>query len=166
MPAGRLPRTNGLPPLIGDAPHVLILGSFPSRQSLETGQYYANPQNRFWAVMEALFGIGRALPYKERTALLLHRRIALYDAVGSCRRAGSADSRIRNPVLNDIAGLLARHPTIRLVACNGSAAATYASGLRLPDSVPLLRLPSTSPAYAAMSLEDRIARWSVLSRYI
>jgi hypoxanthine-DNA glycosylase len=46
---------HGLPLLVGDDPAVLILGSFPSRKSLERKQYYANPQNQFWRIMAAFF---------------------------------------------------------------------------------------------------------------
>jgi TDG/mug DNA glycosylase family protein len=148
--------------MAGDTPYVLIIGSFPSRQSLEKGEYYANRQNRFWTIMQALFGIDPALPYRQRTALLMREHVALWDAIGSCSRAGSADNRIKDPVLNDVAGLLVAHPSIRLIACNGGASARHAAQLRLPGNVPLIRLPSTSPAYAAMSLEEKIARWSVL----
>ena len=161
MTAGSQIRMTGLPPVITKDAEVFVLGSFPSRQSLETGQYYANPNNQFWKVIEALFGIDRTLPYRVRTRLLSKHHIALYDAIGSCRRTGSADSRIRNPVLNDIPALLASYPNIRFVACNGSTSAKYAARLDLPDSVTLIRLPSTSPAYAAMSLKDKITCWSV-----
>lgn len=160
MPAGS--RLTGLPPVITKNANVLILGSFPSRMSLESGEYYANPKNRFWAVMERLFGIPRGLPYRSRTRLLEKNRIALWDAVGSCRREGSADRSITDPVANDIAGLLASHPGIRLVACNGSASAGFVSRCTLPGTVTVLRLPSTSPAHAAMTLEEKIARWSVI----
>jgi TDG/mug DNA glycosylase family protein len=166
MPASRSGHCIGLPPVIGDDPAVLILGSFPSVQSLSTGRYYANPQNQFWKIMQYLLGIDSDLPYRQRIQLLSDNHIALWDAVGSCLREGSADNRIREPVLNDIACLITSHPSIQLITCNGGASATYASNLRMPDSVEMLRLPSTSPAYAAMSLTKKIACWSVLCRYI
>lgn len=162
MPARRQDRLHGLLPIAGDAPYVLILGSFPSRQSLEKGQYYANRQNQFWKIMQALFGIDPALPYRQRTDLLVQEHITLWDAVASCSRTGSADKSIVDPVLNDIAGLLASRPSIRCIACNGGASAGFVSRCALPGTVAVLRLPSTSPAYAAMTLEEKIARWSVL----
>ena len=35
---------------------VLILGSFPSVKSRETGFFYGHAQNRFWRVTAAVFG--------------------------------------------------------------------------------------------------------------
>ena len=62
------------------------------------------------------------LPYGERVSLLSSQRIALWDVVASCRREGSGDAAIRDPVVNDIPGFLRTHPSIRLVALNGSTA--------------------------------------------
>ena len=52
----------GLSPLHGEQPEVLIPGSFPSRQSLEKKEYYGNPGNHFWYIIEALFSIDSHLP--------------------------------------------------------------------------------------------------------
>ena len=66
--------SRGLPPVTGPEPLVLILGSFPSVLSLAHSEYYGNPRNRFWAVMEELFAIPAALPYPERTLRLTQER--------------------------------------------------------------------------------------------
>ncbi len=157
---------HGLPPVIGAGARVLILGSFPSRRSLDAGEYYANKRNQFWEVMGSLTGTDPALPYNERLACLVSRGIALWDAIGSCRREGSADSRIESPSGNPIRDLLASHPGIRLIACNGSASARLVQGLDLPVTIPVLRLPSTSPAYARLSLNGKIREWSVIRAYL
>lgn len=152
----------GLFPVAGKDPELLILGSFPSRLSLEHAEYYGNPQNHFWRIMEALFGIGPSAPYPERIRQVVARRIALWDVVRSCSRPGSADARIKEPVFNDIPGFVAARPTVRLIGLNGRMAArSYA---RIGDAirVPSVALPSSSPAYAAMRLEEKIRRWSVL----
>ena len=64
-PVGRLP------PVYGESPEVIILGSFPSRQSLLKNEYYGNPRNHFWQIIEALFSLDRHLPYRVRTSLLI-----------------------------------------------------------------------------------------------
>ena len=107
--------SRGLPPVTGSRPRVLILGSFPSVLSLERSEYYGNPKNRFWAIMEELFAIPAALPYAERCQRLTQEGIALWDVVRGCTRAGSADSRIRNPLPNDIAGFIRAHPSSGLL---------------------------------------------------
>ena len=154
--------SRGLSPVTGPVPLILILGSFPSVLSLERSEYYGNPKNRFWAVMEELFAIPAALPYPERTLRLTGERIALWDVLRGCTREGSADSRIRNPVPNDIAGFVRAHPTIRLVALNGSTAGRlYHRFAELPG-IPSVILPSTSPANAAVTFGEKVNRWEIV----
>ena len=52
----------GLQPLLCEEPKILILGTFPSENSLEKKEYYSNPSNRFWKVISALFS---PLPYTD-----------------------------------------------------------------------------------------------------
>ena len=157
---------HGLPPASGPNPRVLILGSFPSVLSLEHQEYYGNPKNRFWAVMELLFCIPSSIPYPERTALLTECGVALWDVVASCERPGSADSRIRNPVPNDIAGFVRRHPSIRLVALNGTTAGRLYHRLCEVPGLSSMVLPSTSPAHAAMPFPEKVRAWEVLKKEI
>ena len=71
----------GFPPIVGDGARVLILGSFPSVQSLAMRQYYANPRNAFWAITAALFGFDAAAPYEERLGALRSHHVALATAI-------------------------------------------------------------------------------------
>jgi double-stranded uracil-DNA glycosylase len=152
----------GLPPLTGPRPALLILGSFPGIMSLERGEYYGNPKNRFWAVMEELFAIPAALTYPERTLRLAQERIALWDVVRGCTREGSADSRIRNPVPNDIAGFVRAHPSVRLVALNGSTAGRLYHRFAVVNGIPSVTLPSTSPAHATVTFVGKVRQWDVV----
>jgi len=169
MPGSSLRRCNSLPgsgllPISGTEPRILILGSFPGILSLERQEYYGNPKNRFWAVMEELFAIPGSLPYRERTALLTRRGIALWDVVSSCERVGSADNRIKNPVPNDITGFIRQHPTIQLIALNGGTAGRLYRRLADGPYLPSVVLPSTSPAYAAMPFEEKVRVWSIIKK--
>jgi TDG/mug DNA glycosylase family protein len=154
--------SHGLLPVTGPRPRVLILGSFPSVLSLERSEYYGNPRNRFWAVMEELFAIPTAFSYAERCKRLTQEGVALWDVVRGCTRAGSADSRIRNPLPSDIAGFIRAHPTIRLVAMNGTTAGhLYDRFAKVPD-IPSVTLPSTSPANAAVTFGEKVKAWDVI----
>ena len=155
----------GFPPVHGEVPEVVILGSFPSSQSLVKNEYYGNPQNHFWHIMEALYTIDRKLPYSVRTSRLKESRIALWDVLTSCCRAGSADIRIREPVFNDLAGFLASHPTLRLVVLTGGAAGRYYHQLALSTPVPAVILPSTSPANTRFTLEKKVKAWGKIRTY-
>jgi len=148
--------SRGLPPVTGPRPRVLVLGSFPSVLSLERREYYGNPRNRFWAVMEELFAVPAALPYPERCQRLTQEGVALWDVVRGCSREGSADSSIRNPSPNDISGFVGSHPSIRLVALNGTTAShLYHRYAEVPD-IPSVTLPSTRPANAAVTFAEKV----------
>jgi TDG/mug DNA glycosylase family protein len=156
----------GLEPVVGSAPVILILGSFPGTTSLAELKYYAHPQNQFWQIMEQLFDVDRHLPYARRTKRLARRGIALWDVIATCQREGSADNRITDPVFNPIERLLTSHPTIRAVAFNGATAARYGVGLRLPEHIRQIALPSTSPANTRLSLAEKTERWGVLREFL
>jgi len=155
----------GFPPVYGEFPEVVILGSFPGIQSLLKKEYYGNPQNHFWHIMEVLYNIDRKLPYSVRTSRLAEHRIALWDVLSGCCRAGSADTRIREPVFNDLAGFLASNPTLRLVVLNGSAAGRYYHQLAISTPVPAVILPSTSPANTRFTLAEKVRAWGVIRTY-
>jgi len=155
----------GLAPVTGRDPAILILGSYPSRQSLAKGEYYGNPQNQFWKIVEMLLGIDHTLPYTARCSRLAEHRVALWDVLATCSRDGSADTAIRDPVPNDIGGFLAAHPTIWSIALNGNTAGRYY--FRMNPGIPCTILPSTSPAYARMTLDEKARRWAcILTHHI
>ncbi len=133
---------------------VLILGSMPSVKSLEAGQYYAHPQNRFWRVMFSLFKKEYSVDYEERKKLILDGGVALWDTIGECLRPGSMDSDIKNARPNDIRALLNKYPGITRIAANGGKSADMLAKF-FPD-LSFTRLPSTSPANAAVSLDKLI----------
>ena len=156
------PPCAGFLPLTGNTPRVLILGSFPSVQSLRHAEYYGNPQNHFWKIMESLFAIDHLLPYRERIAYLTGHHIALWDVVLTCKRKGSADEEIRMPVFNDISGFLTAHPTVRLIMLNGTAAGRYYRRLNMPPSIENRVLPSTSPANTRYTLAEKVEAWEIV----
>ena len=159
------------PPVASPEARLLILGSMPGVRSLQAGQYYAHPRNLFWPIIEALFDIPASTPYGARCEALAEKGIALWDVIGRCERAGSLDSAIRNQTLqpNDFAGFFARHCKIRRVFFNGGKAEEVFRRRVLPaldslgDELALTRLPSTSPAYAVLSFEQKLAAWQAVS---
>jgi double-stranded uracil-DNA glycosylase len=156
------PRDAGLHPVKGYSAEVIILGSFPSRMSLLHDEYYGNPQNHFWKIIDALFQIDHRLPYRERISRLTDERIALWDIISSCNREGSADARIRTPVFNNLEGLFRSCPALSLIALNGSTAGRYFSMMNIPVTVPVVVLPSTSPANTRFTLAEKVKRWEII----
>lgn len=157
-------REYGLAPLAGEDPAVLILGSFPSKMSIQRQQYYANPHNQFWRIMADLLNNGDMGDIPSLSGLLTDHHIALWDVIASRRyQKGSMDCDITDPVFNDIPAFLAAHATIRSIGTNGGTA--WESFQRLIrcspiDSAILCRkLPSTSPAYASCRYEQKLSLW-------
>ena len=157
------PLLRGFPPVVDDDARLLILGSFPSVLSLESGQYYGNPRNAFWSITGELFGFDPSAPYETRLAALQSAGVALWDVLHKCRRAGSADAKIdpKSVVANDFRGLFGSYPSITRVVFNGSAAnRLYA---RLVDiDMDHLTLPSSSPA-RAMPAGHKLKAWRVIA---
>jgi hypoxanthine-DNA glycosylase len=152
-------RLLGLPPVIARHTRLIVLGSFPSVASLQARQYYAHPRNQFWPILSALWGIDlRALPYPARLAEVKRRGLGIWDVYASCRREGSLDSAIEEPLRNDLAGLRIRAPALQAIAHNGGESAR-AMHLTRTLGLPVLRLPSTSPANASWSFERKLAAW-------
>ncbi len=152
----------GFVPVTGESPRVLILGSFPSVQSLRHCEYYGNPQNHFWKIMDALFSLDHHLPYRDRMAYLTGHHIALWDVVRTCKREGSLDQEIRNPVFNDISGFVTAHPTVRLIVLNGNTAGRYYTRLHIPTAIENHILPSTSPANTRYTLAEKVIAWEIV----
>lgn len=136
------------PPLWDEESRVLILGSFPSVMSRKTAFYYAHPQNRFWKLMSLIY----EEEIIDRAAFCHQHHIALWDVIESCTITGSSDSSIRDVKVNDIAELLSKS-RIRQVFTTGSTAWNLYRKYVTAD-IDAVRLPSTSPANAAMKLED------------
>lgn len=153
------------PPIADAGARVLILGSMPGVASLLAGRYYAHGRNAFWPLLGALLGFAADAPYAERTAALRAAGVALWDVLHTCTREGSLDAMIArgSEVPNDLPGFLAAHPQVRHVFFNGAAAEACFRRHVLPrldaDALTLARLPSSSPAHAALSFERKLAAW-------
>tara|TARA_R110002072_G_scaffold1130_10_gene9469 strand:+ start:40370 stop:40888 length:519 start_codon:yes stop_codon:yes gene_type:complete len=160
---------SGFKPLLGEAPKVLILGTMPSVQSLKTQQYYGHPRNAFWWIMSELCGFDNALSYSEKVSLILKHNIAVWDVIASCYRPGSLDSKIdQNTVtLNCLSELLEKYPSIQLIAFNGQAAEKlYKKFIDENDwQGDKVILPSTSPANAALTKENKLIKWLMIRSY-
>ncbi|CAN5508304.1 DNA-deoxyinosine glycosylase [soil metagenome] len=149
----------GLGPVIDAKTRLVVLGSFPGVASLRAQQYYGHPRNHFWPLMSALWGRElTAMPYADKLAALREHRVGLWDVYASCRREGSLDSAIEDAVQNDLASLLTMAPGLRGIAHNGGESAR---SMRITEQLglPVIKLPSTSPANASWSFSRKLAAW-------
>jgi hypoxanthine-DNA glycosylase len=162
LPAAAIAKRS-FPPIVGERPLVLVLGTLPGEESLRRIEYYAHPRNLFWPIVFGLFGTAVPTVYEERLRFVMSRRIALWDVVESGQRLASADATIRAEIPNAIGALLDANPGIRAVAFNGSGARRLYDRhfARRPD-LTYLALPSTSPAYASLGFAEKLSRWRAL----
>lgn len=143
-------------PIFDEHSHVLMLGTMPSPRSREQGFFYGHPQNRFWKVLAAVFDKPTPVSIDDKKRFLLEHRIALWDVLASCQIEGASDASIRDPKPNDLSHILDKAP-IEQIFCTGAKAAQLYRKLCEPTTgIPCLQLPSTSPANAAMRLDDLI----------
>lgn len=150
---------------------ILILGSMPGQASLDQAEYYAHPRNSFWLIMEKLISANRDVPYQQRLSILLHHHIALWDVVHRCQRQGSLDAAINDHsiIANDIQSLLIQSPKIEHVFFNGQKAAALFNKIIRPTIKQQLQyttLPSTSPAHASMTADQKLAAWSCIMDFL
>lgn len=149
-------------PVYDENSRILILGSFPSVKSRETGFFYGHPQNRFWRVLAAEFGGEIPVTNDEKKAFLLRSRVALWDVAAECEIEGSSDAAIHRVRPNDISPIL-KTAQIEKIYVNGGVAAKIYDRCIMPEiKRGAVRLPSTSPANASWSFERLCAAWSVI----
>jgi double-stranded uracil-DNA glycosylase len=170
-----MPHIQSFEPIADTTANILILGSMPGKESLRAGQYYAHRRNAFWTIMGELAGASPALPYETRTQMLKSVGIALWDVLASCTRHSSMDADIETASIypNDFASFFLQHPNITHIFFNGSMAEQcfrkHVQPLleSLPGHRPLhyQRLPSTSPAHASMTYQQKLKVWKVILQF-
>ena len=151
-------RTQAFPPLYGNDSRILILGTFPSPLSREHGEYYGNPRNQFWRLIFGVFDVPYAQPdYERKKAVLFANGVALWDVIAACEPEGALDSGIRNPAYNTQLPDFIATRGIRKVLFNGNNAYTFCR--RGIAEMERNVLPSSSPANARLSFEEKSRLW-------
>ena len=162
----------GFPSIARKDACILILGSMPGVKSLQHQQYYAHPRNAFWSIMCDLLNADSTISYAKRKRLLIDNRIALWDVLKSCEREGSLDANIKKDTIeaNDFNIFFNKHNNIKAVFFNGGEAEKLFKRYILKEltnfQLEYHRLPSTSPAHASMSIEDKRSKWGIIKQYI
>lgn len=147
-------------PIYDDNSEILILGSLPSVKSREEGFYYGHPRNRFWKVIAAICGCEEPATIDAKKYMLIQNHIAVWDVIDSCDIKGSSDSSIKNVIPADIKGLIEK-TNIQKIYANGKTAEKLYRKYILPlTGMEVTGLPSTSPANAAMTLDNLIQLWN------
>lgn len=152
-----------IPPLFDKDCTKLILGSFPSVKSREAQFFYGHPQNRFWRLIAELFNEEIPRTIEEKSELVLKHNIAMWDTIHSCTITGSSDSSIKDVVPNDLSVIL-NNSRVTQIFANGTASYNlYQKYIYPVTNIPAVKLPSTSPANAAFSLERLKQSWNIIT---
>jgi hypoxanthine-DNA glycosylase len=163
MSSESFPLLTGLAPVIRADVQRLILGSFLGAASLAAAQYYAHPRNQFWRLLSAVLNEDLvALPYAARVERLTTSQIGLWNVIAACEREGSLDAAIRRPQAVDFSHLRDAYPALRKIIFNGKTAGKYAPYFAEAGFGTLV-LPSSSPANAQLSFEQKLVQWRALT---
>jgi double-stranded uracil-DNA glycosylase len=162
-----MPHVQSFDPVVSRSSRILVLGTMPGKASLRAEQYYAHPRNLFWPIIEQALGIPSSAEYGRRVELLLASGIAMWDVVQLCTRESSLDSDIDDSsvVPNDVGSLLERYGSLQRVCFNGLKAASLFDRHIAPrlggrvQGIEYVRLPSTSPANAAVPYSEKVGAW-------
>lgn len=151
--------THTFSPIYDRNSKILILGTFPSVKSREGDFYYHHPQNRFWKILSRIFGVDVPQTIEDKKEMLLKNQTAIWDVIASCEITGSSDSSIKNVIPADIERVL-KNSSIEKIYANGNKAYELYMKYCFPDTGrEIIKLPSTSPANAAFSLDKLIEIW-------
>ncbi|MEJ1295859.1 MAG: DNA-deoxyinosine glycosylase [Candidatus Sedimenticola sp. (ex Thyasira tokunagai)] len=161
-------KIKSFPPIVDSSACTLVLGTMPGVESLRANQYYANSRNSFWKIMARLYGFTESSTYQEKKESLNTNRIAVWDVMHTCVRSGSLDSNIRQETIkvNDFISFFRDYPKITKICFNGGKAETEFKRKVFPTlsanlkDIICIRLPSTSPAMAQKTFEEKYTEWS------
>ncbi|OYW50872.1 MAG: DNA-deoxyinosine glycosylase [Novosphingobium sp. 28-62-57] len=155
-------------PVVDGHTRVLILGSLPGEASLAAARYYAHPRNQFWRLVGAVIAEPLVeLEYPARLEMLRNNGIGLWDTIASATRPGSLDAAIRDVQANALETLVEALPMLRCIAFNGAKSAAIGMvQLAGVTGIELVRLPSSSPAHAALTFEAKLEQWMNLRKFL
>lgn len=166
IPNAKVDFKEGLAPLVGEAPRVLVLGTLPGDESLKKQAYYSNPQNKFWEILD---NIAHRREGQSNEEFAKEIGIALWDCCHSAVRKGSSDDGFEKgtEVPNDVEQFLKEHPSIKIIILNGKSTKTkyYDKFFNDIKSHQALALISTS-SVASVRLEDKIEEWSIIKKWL
>lgn len=152
-----------IPPLYNENSEKLILGSFPSIKSREAMFFYGHPQNRFWKLIAKIFDEETPNTIEEKTKLILTHNLSLWDSIHSCVITGSSDSSVKDVVANNLSVIL-NNSRVGQIYCNGALShKMYMKYIYPQTKIKAVKLPSTSPANAAFSIDRLYEQWKIIA---
>jgi hypoxanthine-DNA glycosylase len=150
-------------PISNKDTQILILGTMPGDKSIEMGEYYGHPRNRFWKIISAITNNSIPDSYEDKQRLLHETSIGIWDVAHKAQRKGSLDSNIEQEEPNDINSFMASHKKLRVIGFNGTKSeALFDKYFERQKSIKYVSLPSSSPANTGISFEAICKKWQQL----
>ncbi|UJH90981.1 DNA-deoxyinosine glycosylase [Antarcticibacterium sp. 1MA-6-2] len=160
MPEPPVNYKTSFPPISNSETEILILGTLPGDRSLEMGEYFAHPRNRFWKIIAAITNNPLPEDYLQKRDLLYNTKIGVWNVLHKAHRKGSLDSAIQNEVPNDISRFIRKHTKLKVIAFDGlKAEALFDKHFTRRSDIKYILLPACSPANARFNLIALCDRW-------
>ncbi len=149
-------RTKGLKEVIHQDSVVLILGTLPGQESIDRGEYYSDPTNKFWDILFQACGEPVDKSSEAKNTLLQIYKIALWDILESAVRvktsdknpkkvsATSDDKSLKDEKPNNLPRLLAEYPNIKLLLFHSNNAYKYFRRFFTASTIPYICVSSPS----------------------
>jgi hypoxanthine-DNA glycosylase len=149
-------------PYVPQQSRILILGSFPGRESTQTKRendwFYCASRNQFWKIIESVFD-QVLVTTSAKQELFKQRNIAITDIIESCERRDNknSDDNLVNKVYNNIAitNIITQNPIKKILFTSKSVYLEFLENFDKPNGIELVVLPSPSPVYRRMNLNDK-----------
>ena len=99
---------------------------------------------------------------EDKKSFLLKHHIALFDVIESCDIIGSSDASIQNVKPNDLSIILNNSKVEKIFLNGAKAYELYKKYDEDKYAIEAVKLPSTSPANAAYSIDDLFNEWKII----
>lgn len=149
-------------PFVPEGSTRLILGSFPGKESTQTNRdndwFYCAGRNQFWKILEIVFE--RDLSSKEdKQKLFTDHKIAITDILLSCERKDNknSDENLINKKYNReaIHQILSNKSIRKIFFTSKGVHKEFIENFEIPEYVELVVLPTPSPVYRRLNLQEK-----------
>jgi hypoxanthine-DNA glycosylase len=140
----------------------LILGSFPGKESTQNKRvndwFYCASRNQFWKILEIVFE--KDLSNKnDKQELFIDNKLAITDILLSCERRDNknADKNLINKEYNKdvITEILTRNEIRKILFTSKNVHREFVDNFDVTGQIELVVLPSPSPIYRRLSLQEK-----------
>jgi len=165
--------------VINDKTQILILGTAPSKESLQKKKYYQSSNNKFWGILSSVLGI--QITKENYKDVLPKTNVGLWDTFRSVKGEDSKDKNREFGSINDFKEFFNKHPSIKFIIFNGNGKdknkikpynefiKNYKDFLEDREILTFI-LSSTSGSNANFNFEEKTKLWkdqlTLISKYV